>query len=702
MHNPTSGALLFKVKALHASEVFVKPCVGVLAPGEERELKITPKPAPDATQNGHRSNELAVLSCASESPVVDPERPWPSDKPLDPTKVKTDKVSISYDSSASVQFRLAVNRLETHKKSSSEGLLAQAKHFVGNAEEKLKAAKDQQVMSLTAAMFTSKLANRHVRQTHAALKCAAVWRALTAARRAARRALIATNEKHAIDAEIAKEACADAVKRARAKTDDACAALEETKGKLEIERARADASDAEAARAEAETETARAETERCKREAERARAEAAAQDTVATSASAAANSATERAAVANAARDRAEAKSALLDSVVSKLTDSCDALKEELAATEDALEKKTTESASRAKEMAALDAQLHRLSGRLTAMHKNRDAIMERLVFTWDLYDTESAFTRWKDAAERKKELRAMEHRATIAESELLDARAKISVQDTVRAAAVATARRESAAAVELANSTRVAAAERDYEAVRAELRAARDEVREMQEALMKLQGAKVSNVMQNLTRQQDQLSALKGKSAEEKRAAILAAAAGVRSQSSTRAPSRAGSVRGDDSIRGHHGGSVAGMSTGRVIGDRAASPVGSDRVSPMQAAVAGLPRFDDRNEWGASAATPTGGIESAHQRAALILSNKPPSRTGTGTATPVNGSESPLTGTAALFAHAAASAKRGDAAAAPPNFFGGGGASAAEDANVAAAAKATPAPDPWATPLKA
>ena len=233
--------MIFKVKALHASEVFVKPCVGVLAPGEERELKITPKPAPDATQNGHRSNELAVLSCASESPVVDPERPWPSDKPLDPTKVKTDKVSISYDSSASVQFRLAVNRLETHKKSSSEGLLAQAKHFVGNAEEKLKAAKDQQVMSLTAAMFTSKLANRHVRQTHAALKCAAVWRALTAARRAARRALIATNEKHAIDADIAKEACVDAVKRARAKTDDACAALEETKGKLEIERARADA-----------------------------------------------------------------------------------------------------------------------------------------------------------------------------------------------------------------------------------------------------------------------------------------------------------------------------------------------------------------------------------------------------------------------------------------------------------------------------
>ena len=67
VHNPGAAPVLFKVKALHPDEVFVKPNQGAIAAGDDIELTLTFKHPDVAETSAPRPNELAVLSLACDA-----------------------------------------------------------------------------------------------------------------------------------------------------------------------------------------------------------------------------------------------------------------------------------------------------------------------------------------------------------------------------------------------------------------------------------------------------------------------------------------------------------------------------------------------------------------------------------------------------------------------------------------------------------
>jgi hypothetical protein len=89
---------------------------GVLAPGEEIELRVTGKPRDDGALP--RANELAVLSLPCDPIVGSVANPPRADVLAELYKanaaaIVTAKVAIQFDSSASVQFARAVERIGT-------------------------------------------------------------------------------------------------------------------------------------------------------------------------------------------------------------------------------------------------------------------------------------------------------------------------------------------------------------------------------------------------------------------------------------------------------------------------------------------------------------------------------------------------------------------------------------------------------------
>ena len=283
VHNPGAAPVLFKVKALHPDEVFVKPNQGAIAAGDDIELTLTFKHPDVAETSAPRPNELAVLSLACDAG---------HSLPCDPAVEQPPSVFVSRAFDAADKHRafparkVAVNFDITVAKAVRRACEAAAREAEGRARE-----------------AAARSATARARG-EAARRFGCVWRALARTRALARQGYYSedlASEVRAMEARFESGLAA-----ARAENDG-------LRTNLEISRGNAAREEAECRRLEAEIDELSLELEHTRAEADRARAEANAHEEAAASASAAAGVAADR--LLSAEKSREEKRDRIVEMV---------------------------------------------------------------------------------------------------------------------------------------------------------------------------------------------------------------------------------------------------------------------------------------------------------------------------------------------------------------------------------------------------
>ncbi len=308
VHNPGAAPVLFKVKALHPDEVFVKPNQGAIAAGDDIELTLTFKHPDVAKTSAPRSNELAVLSLACDAG---------HSLPCDPAAEQPPGVFVSRAFDAADKRRafparkVAVNFDITVAEAVRRACEAAAREAEGRAREA--AAREAEGRACEAAARAARArargeaaarAARARARGEAARRFGCVWRALARTRALARRGYYSedlASEVRAMEARFESGLAA-----ARAENDG-------LRTNLEISRGNAAREEAECRRLEAEIDELSLELEHTRAEADRARAEANAHEEAAASASAAAGVAADR--LLSAEKSREEKRDRIVEMV---------------------------------------------------------------------------------------------------------------------------------------------------------------------------------------------------------------------------------------------------------------------------------------------------------------------------------------------------------------------------------------------------
>lgn len=303
VHNPGAAPVLFKVKALHPDEVFVKPNQGAIAAGDDIELTLTFKhPESIAETSAPRPNELAVLSLACDAGHSLPCNPAVEQPPgvfvsrafdaADNTSnaFPARKVAVNFDVAVAKAVRLACEAAAKE----AEGRAAAREAREARARAKGEAARSARLGEWTAARARGQAARRF----------GCVWRALARTRALARQGYYSedlASEVRAMEARFESGLAA-----ARAENDG-------LRTNLEISRGAAAREEAECRRLEAEIDELGLELEHTRAEADRARAEANAHEEAAASASAAAGVAADR--LLSAEKSREEKRDRIVEMV---------------------------------------------------------------------------------------------------------------------------------------------------------------------------------------------------------------------------------------------------------------------------------------------------------------------------------------------------------------------------------------------------
>ena len=283
VHNPGAAPVLFKVKALHPDEVFVKPNQGAIAAGDDIELTLTFKHPDVAKTSAPRPNELAVLSLACDaghSLPCDPAAEQPPGVFVSRAFDAADKRRAFPARKVAVNFDIAV--AEAVRRACE----AAAREAEGRARE------------------AAARATRARARGEAARRFGCVWRALARTRALARQGYYSedlASEVRAMEARFESGLAA-----ARAENDG-------LRTNLEISRGNAAREEAECRRLEAEIDELSLELEHTRAEADRARAEANAHEEAAASASAAAGVAADR--LLSAEKSREEKRDRIVEMV---------------------------------------------------------------------------------------------------------------------------------------------------------------------------------------------------------------------------------------------------------------------------------------------------------------------------------------------------------------------------------------------------
>ena len=303
VHNPGAAPVLFKVKALHPDEVFVKPNQGAIAAGDDIELTLTFKhPESIAETSAPRPNELAVLSLACDaghSLPCDPAVEQPPgvfvSRAFDAADNASNafparKVAVNFDVAVAKAVRLACEAAAKE----AEGRAAAREARDARERAKGEAARSARLGEWTAARARGEAARRF----------GCVWRALARTRALARQGYYSedlASEVRAMEARFESGLAA-----ARAENDG-------LRTNLEISRGAAAREEAECRRLEAEIDELGLELEHTRAEADRARAEAHAHEEAAASASAAAGVAADR--LLSAEKSREEKRDRIVEMV---------------------------------------------------------------------------------------------------------------------------------------------------------------------------------------------------------------------------------------------------------------------------------------------------------------------------------------------------------------------------------------------------